>query len=208
MPAKSKSQQRFMGMVHQCQKSGKCASKEVEKVAASIKASDATDFAETKHKNLPNKVKAESVTFREYMLESYINLFELNSRAEMAEVENHLTQMFAEFGIQRAVFTFHGGDERVVASQKDVTQKELSEIFLKFKKLHAPKLVKALEEDGRFQAVIKDYRSNLNVVIDVDPQELRIVTIHRKSPNEFKTKGGAQSHRGDKWQNYRQLKVW
>ena len=64
----SKSQQRLMGMVHQCQKSGKCASKEVEKVAASIKSGDATDFAETKHKNLPNKVKSESMTFREFMI--------------------------------------------------------------------------------------------------------------------------------------------
>ena len=71
MPAKSKSQQRLMGMVHNCQKTGKCASDEISKIAASIKASDATDFAETKHKDLPNKVKAESVTFREYMLEGY-----------------------------------------------------------------------------------------------------------------------------------------
>ena len=75
MPAKSKKQQRLMGMVHQCQKTGDCARSEVERIAASIKASDATDFAETKHKNLPEKVKkkkkvaAESITFREFMLE-------------------------------------------------------------------------------------------------------------------------------------------
>jgi hypothetical protein len=75
MPAKSKKQQRFMGMVHQCQKTGDCASSEVEKIAASIKADDAKDFAETKHKNLPEKVKkkkkvaAESITFREFILQ-------------------------------------------------------------------------------------------------------------------------------------------
>ena len=57
MPAKSKSQQRFMGMVHKCQKTGECASEEVEKAAKSMKKKDAKDFAETKHKNLPEKVK-------------------------------------------------------------------------------------------------------------------------------------------------------
>lgn len=55
MPAVSKAQQRFMGMVHACQKSGKCASPEVSKVAGSIKAKDAEDFARTKHEGLPDK---------------------------------------------------------------------------------------------------------------------------------------------------------
>jgi hypothetical protein len=60
-----------MGMVHQCQKTGDCASSEVEKIAKSIKKSDAKDFAETKHKKLPNKVTGESMTFREFILEGY-----------------------------------------------------------------------------------------------------------------------------------------
>jgi hypothetical protein len=68
MPAVSKKQQRLMGMVHQCQKTGDCASSEVEKIAKSIKKSDAKDFAETKHKKLPNKVATESMSFREYIM--------------------------------------------------------------------------------------------------------------------------------------------
>ena len=55
MPAKSKSQQQFMGMVHACQKYGKCASAEVRKTAKSIKPGDAEDFASTKHKGLPER---------------------------------------------------------------------------------------------------------------------------------------------------------
>lgn len=57
-PAKSKSQQRFMGMVHAAQK-GELddPSPEVKKVAKSIKYKDAEDFAKTKHKGLPDKVK-------------------------------------------------------------------------------------------------------------------------------------------------------
>lgn len=57
MPAKSKKQQKFMGMVRKCQKSGKCASKEVADTAKSMSKSDAKDFASTKHNRLPEKKK-------------------------------------------------------------------------------------------------------------------------------------------------------
>ena len=57
MPSKSKSQQRLFGMIHACQKYGKCASPEVSKVAGSIKPKDAEDFARTKHDGLPERKK-------------------------------------------------------------------------------------------------------------------------------------------------------
>ena len=58
MPAKSKEQQRLFGMVHAYQKGElKNPSKEIKDVAKSISYDDAKDFAETKHKGLPNKVK-------------------------------------------------------------------------------------------------------------------------------------------------------
>ena len=57
----SKSQQRFMGMVHAAKKGEKAASPEVAKAASSIKKKDAKEFASTKHKGLPEKkVKKES----------------------------------------------------------------------------------------------------------------------------------------------------
>ena len=54
--AKSKAQQRFMGMVHAVHKVEKPASPEIAKVAKSMKKKDADDFASTKHKGLPNHV--------------------------------------------------------------------------------------------------------------------------------------------------------
>jgi hypothetical protein len=57
--AVSKKQQKFMGMVHAAQKGEKPASKEVGKVAKTMKKSDAEDFASTKHKGLPEKKKPE-----------------------------------------------------------------------------------------------------------------------------------------------------
>lgn len=59
MPAKSKSQQRLFGMVHAYQKGElKNPSSEIKSIAKSISKKDAEDFAETKHKGLPNKVKS------------------------------------------------------------------------------------------------------------------------------------------------------
>lgn len=55
--SKSKSQQRFMGMVHKCKKTGDCASKEVKDAADSMTGKAAKDFAKTKHKGLPDKVE-------------------------------------------------------------------------------------------------------------------------------------------------------
>jgi hypothetical protein len=59
MPAQSKAQQRFMGMVHAAQQGEEPASPEVAKVAKDMDKSDAKDFASTKHKGLPNHVKQE-----------------------------------------------------------------------------------------------------------------------------------------------------
>ena len=53
--AVSKKQQKFMGMVNATQKGEKAPSKEVAKVAKTMKKKDAEDFASTKHKGLPEK---------------------------------------------------------------------------------------------------------------------------------------------------------
>ena len=60
MPAVSKAQQRFMGMVYATKKGDMTnPSTEVAKAAASMKKSDAKDFASTKHKKLPEKKRVE-----------------------------------------------------------------------------------------------------------------------------------------------------
>lgn len=64
MPAVSKAQQRFFGMVRATQKGEmKNPSPEVAKAAESMKKSDAKDFASTKHKDLPEKKK----TYKEFI---------------------------------------------------------------------------------------------------------------------------------------------
>lgn len=60
--AKSKAQQKFMGMVHAAQKGEKPASKAVAKAAKGMSKKAATDFAKTKHKGLPAHVSESSIT--------------------------------------------------------------------------------------------------------------------------------------------------
>jgi hypothetical protein len=65
MPAVSKAQQRFMGMVYATKKGDMTnPSPEVAKAAASMKKSDAKDFASTKHKKLPERKKK---TLKEFL---------------------------------------------------------------------------------------------------------------------------------------------
>ena len=62
MPAKSKAQQKFFGMVRSYQTGDmKDASPAIKKVAKSISKKDAEDFASTKHKGLPKKVRQEII---------------------------------------------------------------------------------------------------------------------------------------------------
>jgi hypothetical protein len=59
MPAQSKAQQKFMGMVHATQKGEMKPTGAVAKAAKGMSQKSATDFASTKHKGLPGHVKKE-----------------------------------------------------------------------------------------------------------------------------------------------------
>ena len=62
MPAASKQQQKLMGIVHALQKGDmkpSQASGKAKEMSKSMKKGDVKDFASTKHKGLPKKVKKE-----------------------------------------------------------------------------------------------------------------------------------------------------
>jgi len=66
MPAVSKAQQRFMGMVHSAKKGDmENPSPDVSKVADSMSDKDVKDFASTSHKGLPNKKEEEIQKIKE-----------------------------------------------------------------------------------------------------------------------------------------------
>ena len=73
--AVSKAQQKFMGMVHAMQKGEKVkgASPELKKTAKGMKKKDAEDFASTKHKGLPEKVKSKKKEPKEEVEETTVS---------------------------------------------------------------------------------------------------------------------------------------
>ena len=60
MPAKSRAQQRFFGVVKGIQKGTGKGTGKAKKAARDMNPSDVDDFAKTKHKGLPNRVKQET----------------------------------------------------------------------------------------------------------------------------------------------------
>jgi hypothetical protein len=72
--AVSKAQRKFMGMAHAIQKGEKIkgASPELKKVAKSMKSSDTHDFAATKEKGLPEKVKAKKAESKDEVEETTV----------------------------------------------------------------------------------------------------------------------------------------
>ena len=73
MPAKSKAQQRFMGLVHAFNKGdvkGSEVSKKVKDVAKDMKKSDVKKYASTKHKGKPEKVKQEDINLETLIKEN------------------------------------------------------------------------------------------------------------------------------------------
>lgn len=101
MPAKSKAQQRYMGMVHKCQKTGECSSEEVEKTAKSMKKKDAEDFASTKHKGLPEKKRKRkgSGKFVKESLDEFLSEDYSSDSPDLPEFEDSVIDMLQEFGL-------------------------------------------------------------------------------------------------------------
>ena len=96
MPASSKAQQRFFGVVKAMQKGDKPKEGEAGKVAKSMKKKDVDDFASTKHKGKPEKVK------REQRVKNLIKKMVREELAKMNEVRipfssSHIKQLKRAF---------------------------------------------------------------------------------------------------------------
>lgn len=116
MPAVSKAQQRFMGMVHAAQKGEEPASPEVAKVAKDMGKKAAKDFASTKHSGLPDHVDEAVLTevinpevFHEFMVACHeaglsgIQIFGLHVLAVIATTAGTILTLIAGVGLSDLV---------------------------------------------------------------------------------------------------------
>ena len=88
--ATSKAQQRYFGVLKKCKEEGDCPDKEIERKAAEMTTKQIDDFAGTKHKGLPSKVKNEEL--RNRIRETIVRKLEEKKLAEAVKyhLENKL----------------------------------------------------------------------------------------------------------------------
>ena len=120
-----------------------------------------------------------------------MKLYELQTPAEVQELENQLDQLMYPVGLD-VTFTRHFM-ERLLGREKPVTVMEIVEAFYKLKKRYKKRLLQA-KKTGDYEAVLKDLSSDLNIVFAIHGDEMVNVTIKRKDPRQFRLniKGGEE----------------
>jgi hypothetical protein len=117
--SKSKKQQRFMGMVHAVQKGELSPNKvggDVAKAAETMTKKDAEDFASTKHKGLPEKVKADEGVFSQ----------SLQGFSPMGYIINYLKQKYPkEISFEKEKDIVNGSEDFVGTQLRDASPRKL-----------------------------------------------------------------------------------
>ena len=129
MPAVSKAQQKFMGMVHTAQKGEKPASAKVAKVAKKMKKKSAKDFASTKHKGLPYKVKQEIINKLRELVRRELeeNFYDGTKKFEKKRTKNAEVLGYKLTGTPdvKTELSSTKGEERVLKRLGDTLKEEL-----------------------------------------------------------------------------------
>jgi hypothetical protein len=130
MPAKSKQQQKFFGVVRSMQKGDTPKKGEAGEVADDMKKTDVKDMASTKHKGLPRKVKKESISIyrlKEMVKEEFNNIM---SEAKMTpgKVQKVQRDLVKTIDALKKNFPMYkaakeSGDEKKLAKHRDIALK-------------------------------------------------------------------------------------
>ena len=176
MPAVSRKQQRFFGMVRAAQKGelGQ-ASPEVSRVAADISKKDAKDFASTKHKGLPEKkMKKEDYKYPLYAPAHKVDEFHANKIKLDEEEYDHYRDKQLERG------TWKGGGGRPStgggnkSKGKTVLQKQAEKKYGKGKS--ALDMVKADIIAKHGKGAIMDTSKKKNEEVEIDEAKVDMKT--------------------------------
>ena len=175
MPAVSKKQQRFFGMVRAAQK-GEMASPSVEvsKAASSMSKSDVKKFAKTKHKGLPEKVKSEGFLNIEIPKSNEDFIKGLMFR-ESLDIDSGMLFIFDEVDYQ----SFHMRETKIPLDIAFITEDGIIESIKQLE----PYDETPVASDGKILCALEVNRgwfveNNINVGDDIDffeeeiPQEL------------------------------------
>jgi hypothetical protein len=111
-----------------------------------------------------------------------MKLTELQSPAEVNQMEQYLDKMFMTLGLD-VEFVPHFV-ERILGRERKVTVDEVVSAFGKLKNKYKRKLLTAKKKPN-YQAILKDFEQDLNIVFKIQGAELTGITIKRKDPAAF-----------------------
>ena len=182
MPAKSKSQQRFMGMVHALQKGELSPSKvsdKVKDVADNMSDSDAEDFASTKHKGKPEKVAKEVIrkireVLKPIVRESYASMFGEFTKDMRSSYEVQAAKELAdEYDIGKVLYVFRTNPRAFDKAIKD-----------KMKEMKTFNKAKKLKEGVKAQKAYNNIHKARNEFIErYSKLRKQLNTLKTESPN-------------------------
>jgi hypothetical protein len=118
-----------------------------------------------------------------------MKLFELQTPDEVRELERQLDSLMRSVGLD-VEFSRHFV-ERLLGREQRVTIEEVVGAFNKLKRKYKRRLLSAKKAPD-YEAVLKDFSNDLNIVFGIRGNELVNVTIKKKDPAAFhiNNKGG------------------
>jgi hypothetical protein len=188
MPAKSKSQQRFMGMVNAVKKGEmKAPSKEVAKTAKGMTKKAAHDFAATKHKGLPDKVKEAANPAQQAAIA--VNMKKDGKKPKKTEEAVHEEKWIKVHKSREGMFKGKGKAEleamKSALKKRNAAKKEKGESISEKDKTKMAQLNFALrakkdhgihESQHSIEEMINDYHS-LNSIKQLDEEDIRTINL-------------------------------
>jgi hypothetical protein len=120
-----------------------------------------------------------------------MRLIELQTPDEVRELERQLDSLMRSVGLD-VEFSRHFV-ERLLGREQRVTIEEVVGAFNKLKRKYKQRLLSA-KKTPDYEAVLKDFSNDLNIVFGIRGNELVNVTIKKKDPASFhvNTKGGEE----------------
>lgn len=112
-----------------------------------------------------------------------MKLYELQSPDEVRELEAQLDALMRPVGLD-VEFSRHFV-ERLLGREQRVTIEEIVGAFAKLKGKYKKRLLSAKKKPD-YEAVLKDFSNDLNIVFGIRGGEMKNITIKRKDPNTFR----------------------
>ena len=189
MPAKSKAQQRFMGMVHAVQKGELSPSKvsdKVKDVADNMSDSDAEDFASTKHKGKPEKVAKEVIrkvreVLKPIVRESFASMFgEFTNHMKSSYEVQAAKDLTDEYDIGKVLYVFR--------TNRRAFDKAIKDKMMQSKTFNRAKKLKEINEAHQFTVKYKKKDGDDYYLKLVDVRANDIKDAVRKALSKIKSK--------------------